>query len=156
PCFSGDGKYLFFVSGRDFNPIYSTTEWNHAYRDMSRIYVALLAKGTPSPFRTRGEDEDKPAAKGKDAKKDKDKKEAKPATKDLKVDLDDIEDRILQLPVQAANYRNLQSVGGSVYYMRQRAGAPPGAFVYDLATRKETSLGPINGFEISADGKKML
>ena len=38
PEFSGDGKYLFFVSERDFSPIYSGTEWNHAYADLARIY----------------------------------------------------------------------------------------------------------------------
>ena len=37
PVFSEDGKYLFFTSERDFNPVYSETEWNHAYVDMSRI-----------------------------------------------------------------------------------------------------------------------
>jgi len=31
PAFSQDGKFLFFVSDRDFSPIYSSTEWNHAY-----------------------------------------------------------------------------------------------------------------------------
>lgn len=51
--FSGDGKFLFFVSCVDFNPIYSQTEWNHAYRDMARVYVVPLAKDTPSPFRVR-------------------------------------------------------------------------------------------------------
>ena len=44
PHFSGDGKYLFFVSNSDFNPIYSDTEWNHTYSDMARIYLVTLAK----------------------------------------------------------------------------------------------------------------
>lgn len=50
PCFSTDGKYLIFTSERDFNPIYSQTEWNHAYNRMGGVYIALLAKDTPSPF----------------------------------------------------------------------------------------------------------
>ena len=29
PTFSNDGKYLLFTSDRDFDPIYSNTEWNH-------------------------------------------------------------------------------------------------------------------------------
>ena len=44
PSFSSDGKYIVFVSERDFNPIYSQTEWNHAYTKMDRIYLAVLAK----------------------------------------------------------------------------------------------------------------
>ena len=38
PAFSSNGKYLFFTSNRDFNPIYSWTEWNHAYTDMTKVY----------------------------------------------------------------------------------------------------------------------
>src|SRR5205823_4231793 len=39
PEFSGDGKYLFFVSARDFSPTLGRTEWNHVYVDMQRIYL---------------------------------------------------------------------------------------------------------------------
>ncbi len=39
-------KLLYFVSQRDFNPVYSATEWNHAYVDMSKPYfVRLTAAG---------------------------------------------------------------------------------------------------------------
>ncbi|MFQ3592413.1 MAG: S41 family peptidase, partial [Gemmataceae bacterium] len=48
-------------------------------------------------------------------------------------------------------YRNLQSVGSSVYYI-----GPGGLAVYDLAAKRESNLGQINGYEISADGKKMI
>jgi tricorn protease len=147
PCFSGDGKFLFFVSSRDFKPIYSATEWNHAYRDMARIYLAVLAKGTPSPLRPKGED-DSPA-------KGKEKPAAGPPA--VQVDLEDLSERVLQLPVKPAGYRNLQSVGSAVYYIRQGSGdARPAFGVYDLAARKETALGSVGGFEISADGKKVV
>ena len=43
PVFSTDGKYLIFSSERDFNPIYSQTEWNHAYNRMGGVYMAMLA-----------------------------------------------------------------------------------------------------------------
>ncbi|MEZ5198650.1 MAG: hypothetical protein R2764_20370 [Bacteroidales bacterium] len=50
PSFSNDGKYLFFTSSRDFNPIYSWTEWNHAYRDMLNVYFVTLRKDVENPF----------------------------------------------------------------------------------------------------------
>lgn len=50
PGFSSDRKYLVFTSARDFSPMYSRTEWNHAYVDMNRIYLVTLAKDTKSPF----------------------------------------------------------------------------------------------------------
>src|SRR5205823_161501 len=61
------------------------------------------------------------------------------------------------VPVQAAAYRNLASAGGALYYIRTGSkDAKPAFFVYDLAARKETALGSIGGYEISADGKKMI
>ncbi|MBN1846585.1 MAG: PD40 domain-containing protein, partial [Sedimentisphaerales bacterium] len=51
PTFSSDGKFVFFVSNRDFKPLYSWTEWNHVYQDMARIYLITLAKQVESPFR---------------------------------------------------------------------------------------------------------
>ncbi|MFO0930333.1 MAG: PDZ domain-containing protein [Gemmataceae bacterium] len=159
PVFSGDGKFLFFVSARDFNPIYSQTEWNHAYRDMARVYVVALANDTPSPFRPVDEsakDEPKKDEPKKEAdKKDKPAKE-KPKEAVARVDIDGISERILQLPVKPGSYRNLQSVGSSVYYVRAASGEQPTLAVFDLTTKKETSLGSVGGYEISADGKKML
>ncbi len=145
PCFSGDGKYLFFVSNRDFNPVFSETEWNHAYQDMARIYLVTLAKDTPSPFRPRSDE-------AGEAAKPEEKKDAP-----LKVDVEGIGERVLQLPIPAGHYRHLQSVGSTVYYIRQGTKDTKPAFqLYDLAQRKEIGLGSISGYEISADGKKTL
>jgi tricorn protease len=158
PAFSGDGKYLFFVSGRDFNPSYSAVEWNYSYRNMERVYLVTLAKDTPSPFRPKPEEPT--AAKPAEPKKEAKPAEAKPKDVPLKVDTDGLSERILQLPVQPARYRSLASVGSTVYYLRQSGQGGPGgklAFqMYDLAAKKETALGSVSGYEISADGKKML
>ncbi len=51
PAFSADGKLLFFVSARTFNPTYGQTEFQHVYSDMSKIYLVALAKDTKSPSR---------------------------------------------------------------------------------------------------------
>jgi tricorn protease len=151
PCFSGDGKYLFFVSLRDFNPVYSQTEFNHAYQDMARIYLVTLAKDAPSPWRPRSDEV------GEDDKPKAEKKEEKPKAVVVKVDPEGIQNRVLQLPVQPANYGNLHSVGDVVYYMRRGSkDAKPAFEMYDLGQRKETSLGSVSGYEISADGKKMI
>ena len=56
-----------------------------------------------------------------------------------------------------ANYRNLASVGGTLYYIRQGSkDSQTGLSAVRPGARKETALGSVNGFEISADGKKML
>lgn len=144
PAFSGDGKFLFYVSARDFNPIYSATEWNHAYRDMERIYAVALGKDTPSPFRPKtDEPEPKTASDNKE--------------KELKVDAGNFADRTYQIPTPPGNYRNLQSVGSTIYYIRSSSKSPTSTLAaFDLNTRTETNLGSVGGFEITADEKKML
>lgn len=155
PTFSSDGKYLFFTSSRDFNPIYSETEWNHAYLDMSKVYLVTLSASTDSPFKPKSDEVSIAPAVKPEAKKDEPKKDAKPT--EVKVDLDGIMGRVLALPVQASNYRNIQSAGDKVYYIRQGSKDPkPVLMMFDLAARKETQITEAGGFEISADKAKIL
>src|ERR1035437_2099128 len=103
PHFSDDGKYLFFSSNRDFNPIYSSTEWNHAYGEMGKPYLVTLAKNTPSPFEPKNDevkpDEQKTAGaenKSDSLEKVKNEKKNGAATdKPITVDIDGIQDRII-------------------------------------------------------------
>jgi len=158
PEFSSDGKYLFFVSDRDFNPLFSATEFNHAYQDMSKIYFVTLSKDVESPFKPKSDEvaikEEKPAEKKEEKKEDEKKKDTAVT---VKVDPDGLKDRIAVLPIQAAGYRGLKSVGSSLYYLRNGSkDEKTQFFLYDLTEQKETNLGEIDGFEVSADAKKML
>jgi len=56
PTFSADGKYLFFVSDRTFQPSYGRVEENYTYFDMERIYFVTLAKDTKSPLAPRSDE----------------------------------------------------------------------------------------------------
>ncbi len=161
PVFSSDGKYLFFVSDRDFNPIFSGTEFDHAYLDMSRIYFVTLSKEVESPFKPKSDEvsikEEKLKSEGKKDKKEDDKKDKPEPAVVVKVDPVGIKDRIIGLPIQAANYRDLVSVGSTLYYIRQGSkDEKPQLLMYEFNEPKETNLGEIDGFEISADQKKML
>ncbi|HNT40790.1 MAG TPA: protease, partial [Tenuifilaceae bacterium] len=137
PVFSNDGLYLLFVSDRDFNPIYSSTEWNHAYTDMSKIFMVMLSKNTPSPFAPENNEvkiEPKPVT---DAKKknadDKKATEAQPTVKPVQIDIDGIVDRTVSLPIDAANYRVAACIDGMVYYSYYGSGrGSQVARVYDL------------------------
>jgi tricorn protease len=149
PCFSGDGKYLFFVSNRDFSPIYSQSEFNHAYVDMARIYFVTLAKDTPSPFKPKSDE-----ANSAELVKPEEKKEKDPPP--IKVDLDGIGGRVLGLPIPGSNYGNLRSVGATIYYNRRGFREQQSFHVFDLAANKETGLGNVTRYDIAAQGKKMI
>ncbi|MCX6122098.1 MAG: PDZ domain-containing protein [Ignavibacteriales bacterium] len=157
PSFSSDGKYLFFVSNRTFNPSYSQTEWNHAYFDMAKIYLLTLSKETKSPFEPKSDEVKMKEEKSGKSEEKSDKKKDEKKEVVVKVDVDGIQGRVTVLPVTASRYRNLQSVGEKVYYIRSGTKDEKAKlFFYDLEKQKETELGEFNGFEISADGKKML
>jgi tricorn protease len=125
----------------------------------------------------KDKDADKDKAKadkkpGDDAKKDdkdKDSKAKKPVT--VKVDLDGIHDRLVALEIPSANYTNLRLVSDRIFYMRRTVADDRGddeddggdrdsrrwhLCSYSLEDRKETVLGDVNNYEITADGKKML
>ncbi len=153
PSFSCDGKYLAFTSNRDFKPTYSWTEWNHVYTDMARVYLLTLAKKTPNPLAPENDEVGKPFA-GKHGC-GKDSAARKPV--EVVIDREGLSDRIVALPVSAGNYGDVTCTGDRVYYIKAGHGDTPGGLVvFDLAERKETVLGNYGGYEISADGKKML
>ena len=164
PEFSSDGKYLFFVSERSFNPTYGQTEWNHTYSDMERIYLVTLAAATKSPLAPKSDEvkprDDKAAISGAEAKavsdKDKDKdgdgaKAAKPSKVVVSVDVEGLTQRITVLPPPASNYGSLTSVGDTLFYLKKGK-----LHLFDLEKEKETELGEAAGFRVSADRKKML
>ncbi len=159
PVFSADGKYLFFVSERTFTAAYGHTEWNHIYTDMACIYFVTLTRDTPSLFAPKS-DEVRIGGETKDGEKpgtEKSITDKKPAATAVKVDPEDIQSRIAALPIASANYRGLRSVTDRLYYLRTgRREEKPRLNVFAFDKRKETEVGEINGFEISADGKKML
>ena len=164
PEFSSDGKYLFFVSERSFNPTYGQTEWNHTYSDMERIYLVTLTAATKSPLAPKSDEvkprDDKAAISGAEAKavsdKDKDKdgdgaKAAKPSKVVVSVDVEGLTQRITVLPPPASNYGSLTSVGDTLFYLKKGK-----LHLFDLEKEKETELGEAAGFRVSADRKKML
>jgi len=159
PSFSQDGKYLFFVSERDFNPTYSWTEWNHSYSDMSRVYFVTLSKETPSPFAYKDAvvsiKEETPAEPKTDSKEKKTDKAVVKST-DVKIDIDGLQSRILVIPEKSGSYFNVNCIDGKVYYLRGATNEKTKLKMFDLGTQKESELGEIANYEISADGKKML
>lgn len=175
PEFSTDGKYLFFTSERSFSPTYGQTEWNHVYTDMERIYLVTLAKETKSPFAPKSDevkvrDEAKSKETPPDVKAGGETATAKSGTGAtnsttasatgatnqvekvvVKVDADGLAQRIAVLPPAAGGYGSLSSAGDKLFYLRKGK-----LHLFDLEKEKETELGEVAGYRISADLKKML
>lgn len=144
PEFSPDGKFLYFVSQRDFNPIYGATEWNHVYTDMSRPYVVRLRTDTPSPFEPKNDEVtasgEKPVGDGKNVDG--------PA---VSIDTAGLIDRIESLPVTPGSYYGLVATNEGLYYVSRGE-----LKFFSLEDGKETEIGRLGQFAVSADRKKIL
>ena len=119
-------------------------------------FISLtLAKDTKSPFEPKSDE-----VKIKDASKESDKADKKKDEKEeskppVKVDIDGLQERMAGLPISAANYRNLNSVGDKLYYIRSGSKDEKAKFFfYDFEKLKENELGDFNGFEIWQTVKK--
>lgn len=142
PIFSNDGKYIVFSSARDFNPVYGSKEWNHIYTfdKSSAVYLSLLSKDTPSPFL------------GKDALVNEKKiPEKKDTSIQVKIDFDNIEDRIVRLPVEAGSYWNFYMDGDKVYYSKNG-----NTMAFDLKSKKEETIAEGASMSVDYGSKKAL
>ncbi|GEP98170.1 S41 family peptidase [Chitinophaga cymbidii] len=150
PVFSADGKYIFFPSSTNSGAAISGLHMQtYDRKPTSSIYAVLLSKSTPTIFTPESDEETVKDDAGK--KKDTAKSKETP-TKDIKVDLDDIQQRIIALPLPADGYRSLNgNVKDKLFYFVDGE-----IRYYDLKERKAETFTKANGYTISADGKKMI
>jgi len=158
PTFDPDGKYLYYLSNRTLQPIYSDVDATWVYPNTTNIVAVPLRRDVPSPLAPRSDDE---AASDSAAKKGEDGKDQETAAKDVAIDLDGLETRGVVLSPGAGNYGTLRAVKGKVLYLRyprSGSGAENAAIVYyDLEAREEkTVFEPASDYEVTADGKKLL
>jgi tricorn protease len=158
PSFDPDGKYLYFLSLRDYNPVPDQTQHGWSFPMVTRPFVVTLSKDVASPLVSRvrpfikDKEEDKDKDKDKDKKESKDRKEgkgkkesrsskenesdrsadkesdkskdresdkSKKKVADVKIDFEGISGRILALPVEQGDYRQLAAMSkGKVIYTR--------------------------------------
>jgi tricorn protease len=191
PVFDPLGRYLYFLSNRDFNLTFSGFEFDYVYTGPTRVYAGILAKDGPALFPPQSDDE-KPAAEetdkgdkgnvaGKAEKGDKaesaDKADKKDEKKDaaekeegaakgkdkakghkppkVTIDFDGFANRLRALGGGAGSYQNLEANDEAVFYLT--GDGPQDLKQVDLKEGKEaTVLEAVQGFELSADGKKIL
>jgi len=173
PVFSADSKYLFYTSDRNFSPVYSNYDGTWVYANSSVIMAATLSKDDPSAVAPKNDMEEvKPdeEKENKDEKKDKGKKDKKgdkkkepEVSKDLTIDFAGLENRATQIPVKAGNFGGLSATEGKILFMSAPLSAvdgnpPSGSLKYwDIEAQEEkTIISGITGYELSADGKKIL
>ncbi len=159
PVFDNEGKYLFLTTNQNFNPYYSVIDNSFIYGNSTQLASISLKKSTPSVLFPKN---DTVAVKSGDAKPEDKKKDtsAKKATA-VEIDFDDIQSRMVLLPMDAGNYGNLAASKGKVIYQKfpnlGSNDAKPALKYYDIDKREEKEISEnINDFWLAANGSKML
>jgi tricorn protease len=186
PVFTLDGKYLAFLSVRDFDPIYDAHFFDLSFPYGARPYLLPLDGTTPSPFapelggRPVGGPADKragsPAAGGEPASSGGTAADAaaggdQPHVPPVPVETTGMSDRVVALPVPEARYSGLRAVQDGLAWLRQPVtgnlgigGAQPADDAprpvlerFDFARREVCELaGEVDWFEASGDGTRLV
>ena len=192
PVFDKNGKYLYFMASTDTGLAGMGFDMSGDQRPVTRsLYVVVLAKDVASPLAPESDEEkvqeeikqekqeqsqaggkksagsggDKTADQHHAADKDKDKnKEGKPVV--VKVDIPDIGQRILALPLPAKNYLNLLGGKSGILFVSEGPEVMPldsddspkqVIQKFDLSKRKaDKFLEDVNDYALSFNGEKLL
>ncbi len=172
-AFDKDGKSLYFTASTDAALSTGWLDMTSLQRPVTRsVYVMVLKKDLASPLAPESDEEKSKEVeksdkdKKPDTDKDKEKaKEEKPVA--VEIDLENISQRVLTLPIPARNYFGLYAGKAGVLYLGEGPQLDPIDFEdggptakvhkFDFKTRKtEQILDGVTSFELSFNGEKML
>ena len=159
PSFDPDGKYLYFLSIRTFDPVYDNVQFELSFPRAARPYLVALQADAKPPF--------EPEPKGmKDSGKDDkaDKAEDRPTDPaPLRIDLDGLQRRIAPFPVPEGRFGQIAGLAGGkvLWTLLPIAGAHgrgghkegPGQLQrFDFASgQAETLLEEVDQFTVAND-----
>jgi tricorn protease len=162
PAFDKDGKYLYFTASTDSGPSLQPDVGSFTRPVTRSVYLAVLTRDQSSPFAPESDEE----KVGETAKPDEPKPDARPAAPkppDVKIDVGNISQRILSMPLPPSRYVGLQAGKPGVLFALEMPlpvpGTPPTMIVhrYDLKSRKaDVAATDVRFFEVSLSGDKML
>jgi tricorn protease len=179
PAFDPEGRYLYFLSYRTFDPVYDNLHFDLGFPMGMKPYLIPLQKDLTSPFIAQPA-VDKPQQKSSDSASqqspdaDAATDEENPPTEAeaspplIHIDLDGIQERILAFPVAEGIYgKIIGAADGKVIYSRfpiagvldqPQDGPEPSSkgslYIYNFEDLKEEYLfGQVAEFQVSQDGK---
>lgn len=170
PVFDPDGRYLYFLSTRIYNPVYSNVDFELSFPRGMRPYLITLRQDLPSPFvpvpKGFGQNKNDKTKNGDEAEA----KEAKEKEVKIAIDLDGILSRTIPFPVAEGIYRNLAASKDRVFYILSPvlgaraltwADPTPPAYAkimaYDLGKLEEGFFAAaVSSFSVCADGSAIV
>jgi len=123
PTWDPEGKYLYFLSARDFNPVYDALQFDLSFPQAERPFVVTLRADVPSPFvplpRPIHRDHDHHHGEEHANEEDSEKKPKKSdRIENITIDFEGIQGRILGFPVDEGSYAQLVATKGRILFTR--------------------------------------
>jgi tricorn protease len=160
PSFDPDGRYLYFLSWRVFNPVYDSMYFDLGFPKGSRPYLVTLRSSTRSPFDPAGL-----APRGPLTDKDSEDEAPERSDKRFRIDLEGISGRIVAFPVAEGRYERIRGVRGRALYTNypvqgslaanSDSEGPSGVLDYwDLERNKSGRIADkVSDFQVSLDAR---
>ena len=170
PSFDPEGRYLYFLSARVFDPVPDTFYRTFSFPRGARPHVVTLRADQPSPFVPRPRAPGpRPPDKPPDAPAAGERPRP-PKVPDVRIDFDGISERVVAFPMAEGRYAQVWGIKGKVLFatypvsgsLRDDIFATDeearGALEsYDLEELKhEVLVQGIGGFQVSKDGKTLV
>ncbi len=152
PTFDQTGKYLYFISARDYAPgIGMAGPHLEQTSDIQRVYVVSLDASLPNPLIPEGDEE---PITGEQGGQNPPAGQQPPAASQepprMKVDLEFIESRMVALPYPVGSYYALMGTRNGVIVV-----GSSGVTMFSLRSRQVTPIMPlVEGLALSKDGSK--
>jgi tricorn protease len=180
PAWDPDGKYLYYLSNRQFAPQICTVEWNYVMTRSTGIFALALRRDVPHPLPTESdeatvdrndqqEDDPEPDSSSKDQETAEEESQDGAADEHpedaayTEIDFEGLSQRVVRLPLEDDNYQGLSAIAGHVLYVRggpffygRDSGVRSELRIFSFKDRKATTLAEgVNSYVLAADGKKL-
>jgi len=176
PCWDPDGKFLYFLADRQFDPSNTRLTRFFTFGETTKISFVTLAAETRSPFLPVNDEEgqagpDDPAGSKEKAPSKSTRKvdSSYPEPTTVRINLEGLADRVDELPVPAESYRRIAVASGRLLMLvptdsgSGRPDAARGSHELRAFNLKEprkrevvTIAEGIDDFQVSGDRKKLL
>lgn len=160
PEFSKCGQFIFFIGVRELDPVMSEVIFNWCYPSAYRIYAVALNSEAPNILEMHLNLEDEKD----DEKDDEEKNSKKKSTKKTKpvIHLENINHRILTLPLGRGGFSSIQTIENKLFYLRVKDQVESGwskdtdLWCYDYKSNENKIFAPnVYSYQIGSDGKFM-
>ena len=175
PAWDPDGKYLYFISTRDFNPVYDALQFDLSFPQAARPFLITLRADVANPFvakpaplhRADKDDADRDDKERDDKERD-DKSETDEPTP-IAIDFTGLKQRVLGFPVDEGDYDQIVAVKNrALFTLFPVRGIPPQGrdhdddergtlMAYDFESQRAATLAlEVDDIRLSIDRRTLI